>query len=86
MTVTNVGSFGNLTAAPIIPLGQIGILGPGLVERRPRPAADGGIRPGWRCRIALSYDRRQLDELAADRCLRGVVDELTRLPETARLA
>src|SRR5581483_6076878 len=42
MTLTNVGSFGNLTASPIIPLGQIGILGPGLVERRPLPTAEGG--------------------------------------------
>src|SRR5579859_2163115 len=43
MTVTNVGSFGNLSAAPIVPVGQIAILGPGLVERRPVPSAGGGI-------------------------------------------
>jgi len=76
MTVTNVGSFGNLTASPIVPLGQIGILGPGLVERRPFPTADGGIRPGWRCLLGLTFDRRAFDDFAADRFLRGVVDEL----------
>lgn len=76
MTVTNVGSFGNLTASPIIPLGQLGILGPGLVERRPLPSLDGGIRPGWRCRIAFVFDRRHFDDFAADRFLRGVSQRL----------
>jgi 2-oxoglutarate dehydrogenase E2 component (dihydrolipoamide succinyltransferase) len=76
MTVTNVGSFGNLTASPIIPLGQIGILGPGLVEPRPLPTRDGGIRLGWRCLLALMFDRRVFDDLAADRFLRGVIERL----------
>jgi 2-oxoisovalerate dehydrogenase E2 component (dihydrolipoyl transacylase) len=82
MTVTNVGSFGNLTASPIVPLGQVGILGPGLVERRPMPTADSGIRIGWRCRLSLMFDRRALDDLGADRLLRGIVDELHRIPDT----
>ena len=81
MTLTNVGSFGNLTASPIVPLGQIAILGPGLVERRPLPAADGGIRLGWRCLLSLMFDRRALDDYAADAFLRGVIDELTGLPD-----
>jgi len=76
MTVTNVGSFGNLTASPIIPLGQLGMIGPGLVERRPMPGADGSIRAGWRCLLALMFDRRILDDFAADRFLRGVIDQL----------
>jgi len=80
MTLTNVGSFGNLTASPIVPLGQIGILGPGLVERRPLPAADGGMRVGWRCLLSLMFDRRAFDDYAADRFLRGVIDDLTALP------
>jgi len=80
MTVTNVGSFGNVTAAPIVPVGQLGILGPGVVERRPLPAADGGIRLGWQCLLSLVYDRRAFDELAADRFLRRVVDALTSMP------
>ena len=80
MTLTNVGSFGNLTASPIVPLGQLGILGPGLVERRPLPAPGGGIRVGWRCLLSLLFDRRAFDDYAADRFLRGVVDELVALP------
>ncbi|MDQ3810528.1 MAG: 2-oxo acid dehydrogenase subunit E2, partial [Chloroflexota bacterium] len=72
MTLTNVGSFGNLVASPIVPLGQIGILGPGLVERRPMPTADAGIRFGWRCWLSLMFDRRALDDLAAERLLGAV--------------
>ena len=82
MTVTNVGSFGNLLASPIIPLGQIGILGPGLVERRPFPGPGGGIRPGWRCVLTLMFDRRAFSDLAADRFLRGVVDALLDVPSS----
>ncbi len=80
MTVTNVGSFGNVTASPIVPLGQLGILGPGLVEQQVLPGADGGIRAGWRCLLSLVFDRREMDDYAADRFLRGVIDELTRIP------
>ena len=80
MTVTNVGSFGNLTAAPIIPLGQLGILGPGLVERRPMPGPEGAVRPGWRCLISFGYDRRAFDDLAADRFLRSVINRLLAMP------
>jgi 2-oxoglutarate dehydrogenase E2 component (dihydrolipoamide succinyltransferase) len=80
MTLTNVGSFGNLTAAPIIPVGQRGILGPGLVERRPLPAPDGGIRPGWRCLVSFVYDRREQNDFAADRFVTGVVDALRSVP------
>jgi pyruvate/2-oxoglutarate dehydrogenase complex dihydrolipoamide acyltransferase (E2) component len=76
MTVTNVGSFGNLFAAPIVPLHQIGILGPGLVEGRPLPAPDGGIRIGASCWLTLMFDRREFDDLSADRLLRAVVDNL----------
>jgi pyruvate/2-oxoglutarate dehydrogenase complex dihydrolipoamide acyltransferase (E2) component len=80
MTLTNVGSFGNLTAAPIIPLGQLGILAPGTVEQRPVLNGDGGIRPGWRCMLSLSFDRRALDDFTADRLLRAVTDELLDAP------
>jgi 2-oxoglutarate dehydrogenase E2 component (dihydrolipoamide succinyltransferase) len=81
MTVTNVGSFGNLTASPIVPLGQIGILGPGLVEQRPLPGPDSGVRLGWRCLLSLMFDRRALDDFAADLLLRSVVDDLESIVE-----
>jgi pyruvate/2-oxoglutarate dehydrogenase complex dihydrolipoamide acyltransferase (E2) component len=81
MTVTNVGSFGNLTASPIIPLGQLGILGPGLVEPRPLPSRDGGIRPGYSCMISFMFDRRAFDDFAADQFLRAIVDDLSAIPK-----
>lgn len=84
MTVTNVGSFGNLFASPIVPLNQIGILAPGVVERRPLPAPGGGITFGWRCLLTLMFDRRAFDDLAADRLLGSVCRELLlELPEHA---
>jgi pyruvate dehydrogenase E2 component (dihydrolipoamide acetyltransferase) len=83
MTLTNVGSFGNLTASPIVPLSQIGILGPGLVEQRPMPGADNGVRLGWRCLLSLMFDRRALDDFGADRLLRSVVDQLEGIPQLA---
>jgi 2-oxoglutarate dehydrogenase E2 component (dihydrolipoamide succinyltransferase) len=80
MTLTNVGSFGNLSASPIVPLGQIGILAPGLVELRPLPGPDHGVRLGWRCLLSLMFDRRVFDDLAADHLLSRVVDELDQIP------
>jgi 2-oxoglutarate dehydrogenase E2 component (dihydrolipoamide succinyltransferase) len=80
MTLTNVGSFGNLSASPIVPLGQIGILAPGLVEQRPLPGPDHGVRLGWRCLLSLMFDRRVFDDLAADHLLSRIVDELDQIP------
>jgi len=80
MTITNVGSFNNLLAAPIVPLGQLGILGPGLVEQRPLPGPGPSVRIGWRCLLSLSFDRRALDDLAAERLLIATVAHLARLP------
>jgi 2-oxoglutarate dehydrogenase E2 component (dihydrolipoamide succinyltransferase) len=65
-TVTNVGSVGTLMAFPILNPGQPGILAPGAVR-------DG------RCFLTLCYDRRQLDDFAADRLLARVAEELQRL-------
>jgi 2-oxoglutarate dehydrogenase E2 component (dihydrolipoamide succinyltransferase) len=83
MTVSNVGSFGNLSASPIIPLNQIGILGPGLVEKRPLAAPDGGLKLGYRCLMSLMFDRRAMDDLAADRLLRLTIELLLQLAEDA---
>ncbi len=83
MTLTNVGSFGNLFASPIVPLEQIGIFGPGIVERRPMPTSNGGIKIGYRCWLTLMFDRRAFDDLAADRFLRSVLELLLQLPEHA---
>jgi pyruvate/2-oxoglutarate dehydrogenase complex dihydrolipoamide acyltransferase (E2) component len=81
MTVSNVGSLGNLSASPIVPLNQIGILGPGLVEQRPLPTAGGGIKPGYRCLLTLMFDRRAMSDLDADRLLRLTLKLLLQLPQ-----
>ncbi len=81
MTLTNVGSFGNLSASPIVPLTQTGILAPGLVEQRPLPGPGRGVHLGWRRLLSLMFDRRALDDFAADRLLRGVLDELDRMAD-----
>jgi 2-oxoglutarate dehydrogenase E2 component (dihydrolipoamide succinyltransferase) len=65
-TVTNVGSVGTLLAFPLVNPGQPGILAPGAI-------ADG------RCRLTLCYDRRALDETAADDLLGQIAEELGRL-------
>jgi 2-oxoglutarate dehydrogenase E2 component (dihydrolipoamide succinyltransferase) len=62
-TVTNVGSVGTLMAFPLVVPGQPGILAPGAV-------VDG------RCYITLCYDRRALDDYAADRLLARIEQRL----------
>ncbi|MDQ6691950.1 MAG: 2-oxo acid dehydrogenase subunit E2 [Candidatus Dormibacteraeota bacterium] len=66
-TVTNVGGGGALMAFPLVNPGQPGILAPGSVR------ADG------RCFVTLCYDRRSLDDYAADRLLAGIEREMARL-------
>ena len=41
---------------------------------------DGGIRPGWRCRLSLVFDRRTFDDFSADRFLGAITEELLRVP------
>ncbi len=65
-TVTNVGSMGTLMAFPLVVPGQPGILAPGA------------IRDG-RCYLTLCYDRRTMDDFAADRLLARVAEELEKL-------
>ena len=66
-TVTNVGGGGALMAFPLVNPGQPAILAPGAI------AADG------RCLVTLCYDRRELDDWAADRLLARVGEELAAL-------
>ncbi len=66
MTVTNVGSVGTLMAFPLVVPGQPAILAPGAVR-------DG------RCYVTLCYDRRKLDDYAADHLLARVEEQLMRL-------
>jgi pyruvate/2-oxoglutarate dehydrogenase complex dihydrolipoamide acyltransferase (E2) component len=57
---------GTLMAFPLLNPGQPGILAPGA------------IRDG-RCYVTLCYDRRAMDDYAADRLLARVTEELEKL-------
>jgi hypothetical protein len=39
------------------------------------------VRLGWRCLLSLMFDRRALDDFAADLLLRSVVDDLESIVE-----
>jgi pyruvate/2-oxoglutarate dehydrogenase complex dihydrolipoamide acyltransferase (E2) component len=65
-TITNVGMTGTLMAFPLLNPGQPGILAPGA------------IRDGH-CYVTLCYDRRAMDDFAADRLLARVTEELEKL-------
>jgi pyruvate/2-oxoglutarate dehydrogenase complex dihydrolipoamide acyltransferase (E2) component len=65
-TITNVGMTGTLMAFPLVNPGQPGILAPGA------------IRDG-RCYVTLCYDRRAMDDYAADRLLAKIGAELESL-------
>jgi 2-oxoglutarate dehydrogenase E2 component (dihydrolipoamide succinyltransferase) len=65
-TITNVGMTGTLMAFPLLNPGQPGILAPGA------------IRDG-RCYVTLCYDRRAMDDYAADRLLARVTEQLEKL-------
>jgi pyruvate/2-oxoglutarate dehydrogenase complex dihydrolipoamide acyltransferase (E2) component len=65
-TITNVGMTGTLMAFPLLNPGQPGILAPGA------------IRDGH-CYVTLCYDRRAMDDYAADRLLARVTEELEKL-------
>lgn len=79
MSITNVGSFGNLTAFPIVPVGQAALLAPGAVVPRLVPAEAGGVRPASRCLLALVFDRRIFSDIEADALLHAVAEELDHL-------
>jgi 2-oxoglutarate dehydrogenase E2 component (dihydrolipoamide succinyltransferase) len=75
-TVTNTGSAGALFDTPIIPSPQVGILGTGLITKRPIviDGPDGGeviaIRP--MCYLSITYDHRLVDGADAARFVAAV--------------
>jgi 2-oxoisovalerate dehydrogenase E2 component (dihydrolipoyl transacylase) len=71
-SLTNHGTIGSLFATPIIPMPQVGILGVGLIQKRPVVVeTDLGdtiaIRPMMY--LSLSFDHRVIDGATADRFL-----------------
>ncbi|MPZ86350.1 MAG: 2-oxoglutarate dehydrogenase, E2 component, dihydrolipoamide succinyltransferase [Actinophytocola sp.] len=79
-TLTNLGSQGALFDTPIIPQPQVGILGVGLVVKRPVVAtdADGNDTIAIRSMayLALTYDHRLVDGADAGRFLTTIKSRL----------
>jgi 2-oxoglutarate dehydrogenase E2 component (dihydrolipoamide succinyltransferase) len=79
-TLTNLGSQGALFDTPIIPQPQVGILGVGLVVKRPVVIADADGNDTIAIRsmvyLALTYDHRLVDGADAGRFLTTVKNRL----------
>ncbi|MGW5052433.1 2-oxoglutarate dehydrogenase, E2 component, dihydrolipoamide succinyltransferase [Actinokineospora sp. NPDC004072] len=79
-TLTNLGSQGALFDTPIIPVPQVGILGVGLVVKRPVVVTDENGDDSIAIRsmvyLALTYDHRLVDGADAGRFLTTVKNRL----------
>ncbi|MBD8077538.1 2-oxoglutarate dehydrogenase, E2 component, dihydrolipoamide succinyltransferase [Cellulosimicrobium arenosum] len=75
-TITNTGSGGAVFDTPIVPVGQVAILGTGTITKRAAVVtdADGNDTIGIRstCFIFLSYDHRLVDGADAARFLTAI--------------
>jgi pyruvate/2-oxoglutarate dehydrogenase complex dihydrolipoamide acyltransferase (E2) component len=71
-TLTNVGSMGGLFALPMLNENQAVILGVGAVTRRAVGTSDGILYHSC-AYLSLTFDRRLLDDLQAERFLLDVV-------------
>ena len=70
-TLTNVGSMGGLLAFPMLNEDQAVILGIGVAERR-AVGGPSGVHYRSRAYLSLTFDRRLLNDLQAERFLRNV--------------
>jgi 2-oxoglutarate dehydrogenase E2 component (dihydrolipoamide succinyltransferase) len=79
-TITNLGSQGALFDTPIIPQPQVGILGIGLVVKRPVVVTDADGNDAFAVRsmayLALTYDHRLVDGADAGRFLTTIKNRL----------
>ncbi|HEX9727441.1 MAG TPA: 2-oxoglutarate dehydrogenase, E2 component, dihydrolipoamide succinyltransferase [Gemmatimonadales bacterium] len=86
-TVTNPGGFGSYIGAPIINQPQVGILGVGAIEKRPKvlTLADGQdvIAIRTMSMLSMSYDHRIVDGADADRFMADVKRDLEEFSEGA---
>lgn len=79
-TLTNVGSYGTVLAAPIINQPQVAILSTDGIRMRPTAVPDGaggwGVAVRPRGNLSLSFDHRAVDGAYAAAFLAGVRDQL----------
>jgi pyruvate/2-oxoglutarate dehydrogenase complex dihydrolipoamide acyltransferase (E2) component len=79
-TLTNHGTKGSLFATPVINQPQSGILGTGIIQKRPVVVNDAiAIRP--MVYLSYTFDHRILDGASADTFLANIVQALETWPE-----
>ena len=85
-TITNPGVFGSLMGTPIINQPQVGIMGVGAIEKRPKvmPGVDGEDTIAIRtcAYFSLSFDHRVIDGAVADEFLAHVKKGIETYPES----
>ena len=83
-TVTNPGVFGSYIGTPIINQPQVGILGVGAIEKRPKVITlDDGqdvIAIRTMSMLSISYDHRVVDGADADRFMGDLKRDLESFP------
>jgi 2-oxoglutarate dehydrogenase E2 component (dihydrolipoamide succinyltransferase) len=78
-TLTNHGTKGSLFAAPVINQPQSGILGKGVIQKRPVVVNDAiAIRP--MVYLSYTFDHRILDSAAGDTFLSHIIQALENWP------
>jgi 2-oxoisovalerate dehydrogenase E2 component (dihydrolipoyl transacylase) len=77
-TVSNIGSIGGLTVAPVIVSPQVAILGVGKARAVPAFGEDGSVVKREECVFSWSADHRVVDGATAARCGEMVRDLLER--------
>jgi 2-oxoglutarate dehydrogenase E2 component (dihydrolipoamide succinyltransferase) len=86
-TITNPGVFGSLMGTPIINQPQVGILGLGAIEKRPKvirgPEGEDAIAIRTCAYLSLSFDHRIVDGADADKFLAFVKRGIETFPEGA---
>jgi 2-oxoglutarate dehydrogenase E2 component (dihydrolipoamide succinyltransferase) len=84
-TITNPGVFGSLMGTPIINQPQVGILGLGAIEKRPKvmrgPDGEDVIAVRTCAYISLSFDHRIVDGADADKFLAFVKRGIETYPD-----
>ena len=75
-TLTNVGSMGGLLALPMLNENQAVMLGVGAVTRRTVGTSDGILYRSC-AYLSLTFDRRLLDDLQAERFLLDIARRVT---------
>jgi 2-oxoisovalerate dehydrogenase E2 component (dihydrolipoyl transacylase) len=77
-TVSNIGSIGGLTVAPVIVSPQVAILGIGKARAVPAFAEDGNVVRREECVFSWSADHRVIDGATVARCAKMVREYLER--------